>query len=48
MGGIYVKMALLKVLGEWLNKSGWTYLLGAANVFTKVRSATLLQGSNVS
>ena len=41
-------MGVLKVLGEWLNKSGWTYLLAAADVTTEARVENLLQGSHVS
>ena len=48
MGGLHIEMAVLKVLGDWLNKSGWTYLISAANVTTEARAEHLLQGSNVS
>ena len=48
MGGLHIEMAVLKVLGDWLQKSGWTNLISAADVTTQARAETLLQGSNVS
>ena len=47
MGGLHIEMAVLKMIGKWLNKSGWTYLLAAANITTEVRAENILQASNV-
>lgn len=33
-GGLHIEMAFLKVIGDWLDESGWTAALVEANVAT--------------
>ena len=40
MGGVHIEMAVLKVLGDWLQGSGWTYVV--SSVFTKDRADGIL------
>ena len=35
MGGLHIEMAMLKVIGDWLDGSGWTYVMTSANVTTE-------------
>ena len=44
MGGLHIEMSILKLIGDWLDKSGWTHVIAAANVTTQ----SLLSGSHVS
>ena len=48
MGGLHIEMALLKVIGDWLDGSGWTYMMTSANVTTEGRAASLQKGSHTS
>ena len=32
MGGLHIEMAMLKLIGDWLDVSGWTYVMTSANV----------------
>ena len=36
LGGLHIKMAAFKLLGDWLDGSGWTSALVAAEVATEV------------
>ena len=36
MGGLHIENAILKVLGDWLDGSGWTYIMSALIVSKKV------------
>ena len=45
MGGLHIEMALLNVLGHWLDGSGWLSLLTTANVTTDGRADALKKGS---
>ena len=45
MGGLNIEMALLNVLGHWLDGSGWLSLLTTANVTTDGRADALKKGS---
>ena len=47
MGGLHIEMAMLKVLGSWLDGSGWSYVT-SANVTTEGRAAGLLKGAHIS
>ena len=47
MEGLHIEMAMLKVLGDWLEGSGWTYVVSAASVLTKDRADGVLNGSHV-
>ena len=48
MGGLHIEMAMLSVIGEWLDGSGWTYVMTAANVTTEGRTIGLQRGSHTS
>ncbi|XP_014671080.1 PREDICTED: uncharacterized protein LOC106811872 [Priapulus caudatus] len=48
MGGLHIEMALLKVLGDWLDGSGWTSVMSTANVTTDGRADALQKGSSTS
>ena len=41
-------MAVLLVIGEWLDGSGWTYVMTAANVTTEGRAIGVQRGSHTS
>ena len=38
MGGLHIEMAMLKLICDWLDGSGWTYVMTSANVTTEGRS----------
>ena len=48
MGGFHIEMAMLSVIGEWLDGSGWTYVMTAANFITKVWAIGLQRGVRTS
>jgi hypothetical protein len=48
MGGLHIEMAFLKVLGDWLEGSGWVAVLANANVATDGRADALQKGSSTS
>ena len=48
MGGLHIEMSLLKVLGDWLDGSGWVAIMAATNVTTEGRADALLSGSHTS
>ena len=48
MGGLHIEMALLNVLGNWLDGSGWVAIMATANVTTEGRADALQSGSHVS
>jgi len=48
MGGLHIEMVMLKVIGEWLEGSGWTYVMTAANVTTEGRVHGRQKGSHTS
>ena len=41
-------MAMLKVIGDWLDGSGWTYVMISANVTTEGRAVGLQECSHTS
>lgn len=45
MGGLHIEMAFLKVLGEWIDGSGWVSVMKTANVTTDGRGDALTKGS---
>ena len=47
MEGLRIEMAMLKILGDWLEGSGWTYVVSAASVLTKDHADGVLNGSHV-
>ena len=48
MGGLHIEMALLKVIGDWLDGSGWTFVMTSANVTTEGRAVGVQKGSHTS
>ena len=48
MGGLHIEIALLNVLGNWLDGSGWVAIMATANVTTEGRADALQNGSHVS
>ena len=46
-GGLHIEMAFLKVLGDWLEGSGWTVVLSDANVATPGTANSFLKATNV-
>ncbi len=48
MGGLHIEMAMLKVIGDWLDGSGWTYLITSADVTSEGRADGLQKGSHTS
>ena len=45
MGGLYVEIALLKVIGDFLEGSGWMAVMTSAGVTTERRADSLQKGS---
>ena len=48
MGGLYREMSFLKVLGDFLDGSGWTSVMSTAGVTTEGRAENLQRGSQTS
>ncbi len=48
MGGLHIEMAILKVLGNWLDGSGWVAIMASTNVTTEGRADALQSGSHTS
>ena len=46
-GGLYIEMAAFKVLGEWLETSGWTHALSQAEVASSGTADSFLKASHV-
>lgn len=47
MGGLHIEMAMLKVLGQWLQGSGWVDVLVRANVTSSGTAESFLKASSV-
>ena len=41
-------MAILKAIGDWLDGSGWTYVMIAGNVTTEGRASNAQKGLHIS
>ena len=48
MGGLHIEMAMLKLIGDWLDGSRWTYVMTSANVTTEGCAVCLQKGSHTS
>ena len=44
-GGLHIEMTMLVVIGDWLDGSGWTYVMTSANITTEGRERSLQKGS---
>lgn len=47
MGGLHIEMASLKMLGHWLNQSGWDGALVQADITTRGRADGILKAAHV-
>ena len=47
LGGLHIEMSLLRLIGDWLDGSGWAEAITAANVTTEGRVDALLKGSHI-
>ncbi|ELU07992.1 hypothetical protein CAPTEDRAFT_216620 [Capitella teleta] len=47
-GGLHIEMTLLKILGDWLNESGWTSALVQAGMASPGTANSFIHGSHVS
>lgn len=47
-GGLHIEMVMLKVMGDWLEGSGWASVMAAATVTTEGRADSLQKGSHTS
>ena len=48
MAGLHIEMVMLKLIGDWLDGSGWMYVMTSANVTTDGRTVGLQKGSHTS
>ena len=46
-GGLHVEMTLLKIAGEWLDKTGWTEALELSGIATEGSADSFTKGSHV-
>ena len=47
MGGLHIEMAMLKVIGIWLDRIGLSYVMTSANVTTEGRTLFLQKSYRV-
>ena len=47
MGGLHIEMASLKMVGHWLNNSGWDSALVQADVTTRGRADAILKAVHI-
>ena len=47
LGGLHIEMAMLSMLGKWLEGSGWSGALVEANIATSGRAEAMLSASHV-
>ena len=47
LGGLHIEMAALKLLGDWLDGSGWTSALEAAEVATGGAADSVIKAMHV-
>ena len=47
LGGLHIEMAILSVLGDWLEDSGWVNAVVEANIATAGVAKSILKASNV-
>ena len=48
IGGLHIEMAMIKVIGIWLDGNGWSYVMTSANVTAEGRTAGLVKGAHIS
>ena len=47
MGGLYIKMVSLKIIGDWLTNSGWVSALVQADITSSGRADAIVHGSHI-
>ena len=47
LGGLHIKMTLLKYIGDLLNRRGWKYAISQANITTPGTAESFLKASHV-
>ena len=47
MGGLHIEMASFKMVGQWLNNSGWDGALVQADVTTRERADAFLKAAHI-
>ena len=47
MGGLHVEMASLKMIGHWLDESGWDSALVHADITTRGRADGILKAAHI-
>ncbi len=47
MGGLHLEMTIMSMLGQWLDRSGWTAALVESEVTTRGRADEAVRGGNV-
>ena len=47
LGGLHIEMACLKLIGDWLEDSGWTQAIVLANVASPGTAGSFLKVSHV-
>ena len=47
MGGLHIEMASLKMVGHWLNNSGWDSTLVQADITTRGRADAILRATHI-
>ena len=47
MGGLHVEMASLKMVGYWLDKSGWDSALVQADITSRGRGDVILKAAHI-
>ena len=48
MGGLHIEMAMLTLIGDWIDGSGWTYVMTSSNVTTEGCAVGLPKRSHIS
>ena len=48
MGGHHIEICVLNIIGHWLEDSGWSYVMAAANIKTEGRADAIQKGNETS
>ena len=48
LGGLHIEITFLKVLGNWLDGSGWESVMASAGITTEGRVAALIKEAHTS
>ena len=47
MGGLHIEMGALRLIGDWLENSGWTSALVQADITTAGKADAMLKASHI-